>query len=393
MGNWLSYGVVGNAVCRTWESRTFEEESFYFEFKSDQVNTKKMLEEISALANTYGGYIFLGVSDDKKIYGCTKWTEQRIHTLIHDALSPAPNFDVKKFITDDERTIFVIKVEEGPTPPYITNSGKIYERLSSGSFLVNDSTRLSQMYYKREHELSRIEKKLAISPINSFPNLFGYLDIGFSLRTTNNDSVWEQFINADLKQLSHSLEDPNNKHSISRVGHSIVFSVGEVTNPNNIVEANLHNFMEIIGDGSVKLRILLTNNAGKSKVNIACIISILSIFRKIYSQIFETDFSEIFIGAYKYENLTVLNQFTPFIEFDGESSNLNNEWANYYHQHIMNYGNNLIITSDRIPKYGFNFLDKKYFNSIEKNITSENIIEELFSSSFTFLGYIFPLND
>ena len=32
----------------------------------------------------------------------------------------------------------------------------------------------------------------------------------------------------------------------------------------------------------------------------------------------------------------------------------------------MNYGNNLIITSDRIPKYGFNFLDKKYFNSIEK---------------------------
>ena len=59
----------------------------------------------------------------------------------------------------------------------------------------------------------------------------------------------------------------------------------------------------------------------------------------------------------------------------------------------MNYGNNLIITSDRIPKYGFNFLDKKYFNSIEKNITSENIIEDLFSSSFTFLGYIFPLND
>lgn len=84
-----------------------EDESFYFEFKSDQVNTKKMLEEISALANTYGGYIFLGVSDDKKIYGCTKWTEQRIHTLIHDALSPAPNFDVKKFITDDERTIFI----------------------------------------------------------------------------------------------------------------------------------------------------------------------------------------------------------------------------------------------------------------------------------------------
>lgn len=44
-----------------------EEESFYFEFKDDQVDTKKMAEEISALANTYGGYVFIGVSDDKEI--------------------------------------------------------------------------------------------------------------------------------------------------------------------------------------------------------------------------------------------------------------------------------------------------------------------------------------
>ena len=53
-------------------------------------------------------YTFVpGIGKKVKIYGCTKWTEQRIHTLIHDALSPAPNFDVKKFITDDERTIFI----------------------------------------------------------------------------------------------------------------------------------------------------------------------------------------------------------------------------------------------------------------------------------------------
>lgn len=61
-----------------------EEESFYFEFKDDRVETKKIAEEISALANTYGGYIFLGVSDDKELCGCISWTEQKIHTMIHD---------------------------------------------------------------------------------------------------------------------------------------------------------------------------------------------------------------------------------------------------------------------------------------------------------------------
>lgn len=35
-----------------------QEESFFFEFKDDGVETKKLSEEISAFANTYGGYIF-----------------------------------------------------------------------------------------------------------------------------------------------------------------------------------------------------------------------------------------------------------------------------------------------------------------------------------------------
>lgn len=35
-----------------------QEESFFFEFKEDDVETKKLSEEISAFANTYGGYIF-----------------------------------------------------------------------------------------------------------------------------------------------------------------------------------------------------------------------------------------------------------------------------------------------------------------------------------------------
>ena len=55
------------------------DESFYYELKDDKVSPRKIMEEISAFSNTFGGYIFIGVSNDKQIVGCTEWNEQRIH--------------------------------------------------------------------------------------------------------------------------------------------------------------------------------------------------------------------------------------------------------------------------------------------------------------------------
>lgn len=76
------------------------EENFFFAFKADQETNPKFVKEISAFANTYGGYLFLGINDDKTIGGCLEWTEQRIHATIHDSMSPTPIFDVKKFEID-----------------------------------------------------------------------------------------------------------------------------------------------------------------------------------------------------------------------------------------------------------------------------------------------------
>lgn len=289
---------------------SFEDESFYIEFKDDRVESRKLAEEISALANTYGGYLFLGVSDKKEIDGCKKWNEQSIHAMIHDSLSPTPGFDVKKFITNDNKIIYVIKIEPGTMPPYITSKGKIYERLSSGSFPVNDSKKLTQMYYQRENELKRIEEKLTIEAIESnVNNVFGYLDIGFSLKAANYDVIWKKYVEADLKQIGNELKKTANAYSISKVGYSLVVSVGEINTVNGNVLSNLHNFMEVMGDGSVKLRIFLTNNDESDKVNIAWIFTMISIFSDIYSRIFGENYKELYISAYKYEKLTILRQF------------------------------------------------------------------------------------
>ena len=382
---------------REWNDLTIEdvektisdqEESFFFEFKEDGVETKKLSEEISAFANTYGGYIFMGVSDEKVITGCKKWNEQKIHTMIHDSLSPIPNFDVKKFMTKDLKDIFVIKIEQGTTPPYITSKGKIYERLSSGSFVINDSGKLTQMYYKRENELKKIEKKITIDEIKDpmiINNFFGYLDIGFSLEVTDLNKIWTIYNEADLKKIASDLkEQVNNMFSISRVGYSIVISVGEIKNPKGSIMANLNNFIEIMGDGSVKLRILLTNNGENDYVDITSFSNILWIFKEIYRKIFK-DFEDIYISAYKYQKLTILKQFFPIMVFCEKEINIAND---IYFKHKINYGDNRIITSDRIPKSGMTVIDKRYFNRLKIEYNIDNIVNELFISEFNDLGYI-----
>ena len=138
-----------------------DDETFFFEFKSDKESPAKLVKEVSAFANTYGGYILLGITDDKTIEGCKQWTEQRIHTTIHDSITPIPNFDVKR-LRSGAITIFVIKINEGTMPPYITNKGQIFERVSSGSFPINDSAKLSQLYNKRSDQLKCIKDKIEI---------------------------------------------------------------------------------------------------------------------------------------------------------------------------------------------------------------------------------------
>lgn len=139
-------------------------ENCFFEYKIDKVEPAKLVKEISAFANTYGGYIFLGVDDNKNIIGCTAWDEQRIHITIHNGITPTPQFDVKCFSADD-KIIYVIKIEEGAMPPYITNKGDICERVSSGSCVVTESGKLNQMYHKRADQFARIKNKIELPEI------------------------------------------------------------------------------------------------------------------------------------------------------------------------------------------------------------------------------------
>lgn len=377
-----------------------DDETFFFEYKNDDVSPKKIVEEISAFANTYGGYILLGIDDDKNISGCTKWNEQRIHTTIHDCLTPIPIFDVKKFVTKENKKIFVIRIEQGDIPPYITNNGKIYERVSSGSFPIKDSTKLTQLFYRKEEQYKKIENKISIDKLDinqNMPNNFcGYLDVGFSLNLRDTLKLQKMFFNADMDKIIDILN--GDKYNITRIGYSLVISIGEcdISGGNQVLfpPANMHNFIELMCDGSVKFRIVIACNPDTNIARIGQIISLENIFKNIYKSIFEKDFDKNFISAYKYEHLVVIKQFKPILNLSKNDSYYE-IFKKFHDNHIKKYGGNLVISSNRIPKNGLMNIDQKYFSDHKIKYNSSSIIEELFYTVHRLLGYIdsFPKID
>lgn len=373
------------------------DENFFFEFKSDDEEPKKLIKEISAFANTYGGYILLGVNDDKTIGGCKKWTEQRIHITIHDSITPIPNFDVKKF-TSKGKHIFVIKIEEGATPPYITNRGDIYERVSSGSFPIKESIKLDQLYQKRKDELIRIKNIIELPSLeidSNFPqNVFAYLDFGFFMASSDKSVLWKKYQTADLEKIAEYIRTINKNFSISRVGASYLFSVGEFMAKDQDgnscpMNAGIHNFMEVFPDGSARGRILLNADPNSCQVDISIFIYCLGlVYQKIYSMIFQEALPKEFVYTYKYEKLTVLKQFIPVYDMLARSNPGKQTLEGYLNKHEQKYGNNLIIESSRYPKNDYLLIDRCYFDEMKVKCNATELYEKLFHSKFFNLGYI-----
>ena len=376
------------------------DESFYFEFKDDRVSSKKITEEVSAFANTFGGYIFLGISDNKQIEGCTSWDEQKIHTTIHDSITPTPSFDIKKF-TFGTNIIYVIRIDEGAEPPYITNSGKIYERLSSGSFTVKDSSKLSQIYNKKEQLLAKMESKISIPPVpKNTSNIYGYIDTGFCLISSDVQIALDTFKNIDLNPIAKELVDTTPSFNLSHIGNSIIYTPGGLSTQQGHLPAHTNNFLEIMCDGSARMRILLINNhPDNSSVNMLLPAMLLHAYKELYTKIMGDLFPHKIAYAKKYESLTVLQQFQPILFYDDAALELHPDWhednekkleALRLHQNI--FGITTVVTDDRIPKTGLYTIDKQHLELWGLDYTAESIIDELFFSRFVTMGVV-PISE
>lgn len=360
------------------------DESHFFEFKANEVQNKKLVEEIVAFSNTYGGYVFLGVSDDKKITGCPNWTEERIHTLIHDSISPTPIFDVKK-LDFEESYILIIKVEQGNQVPYITNTGKIMERIASGSYVIKESAKLLKLDERKKEYEEKIKRVLSIDKITTIPtNLCCYLDKAFYPVFKDTNDIHECFNNIVIQGILDELRNETFTVYANRVGYSYIFTFGDCKAKNGNTPANLGNFLEIMSSGAIKSRIVINYDENSEKANISNFELLYIVMKTIYSKIFGDEFDKYFINAYCYDKLTVINRFEPYFKIEG--SKISEMFEKKYNIQKEKIGRNIVYLSNRFPEDGFYIASEDYLIENDEEVNSENLINLLFRSEYGMLG-------
>ena len=106
------------------------------EFKRDLSSPKPMMKALVAFANTAGGRLIIGVSDDGKLLGVEDplSQEERLCSMIADAIAPrlVPNIEM---ITIEDKTLLIAEVFlSGSRPHFIRSQGPekgVYVRLGS----------------------------------------------------------------------------------------------------------------------------------------------------------------------------------------------------------------------------------------------------------------------
>jgi hypothetical protein len=126
-------------------------EGWYVEYKREVSNAGAVAKSISALANTYGGWIFYGVAEKSKdeavageFPGIPRQEAdallQRIRQSAANHLQPTPYFETKALFgpapdigLPEDRCVVVVRVPWGPDAPFIHKDGRIYRRVADGS--------------------------------------------------------------------------------------------------------------------------------------------------------------------------------------------------------------------------------------------------------------------
>ena len=113
-------------------------EDSFTEFKEEKVHPDKLAAEIVAFANTEGGNLIIGVSDDGKILGVANPDKemQRIDNICNNNCEPTIYVTIEKLIINDKK-ILIVKIPKGPLRPYRTNKGIHYIRTGSGKRMAS----------------------------------------------------------------------------------------------------------------------------------------------------------------------------------------------------------------------------------------------------------------
>lgn len=122
-------------------------ENLNVEFKRKFTTFEKMAKEMIALANTRGGYIIIGIDDDRKIYGVEseKSETELLRQCVEQYIEPTLDYNISYFEIDGKE-IVVCSIPESKYKPHRIqdyqpqinlNSAKVYIRVRDKSVLAS----------------------------------------------------------------------------------------------------------------------------------------------------------------------------------------------------------------------------------------------------------------
>lgn len=121
-------------------------ENSYVEFKEDAVDNKKVSREIIGLSNHKGGYILLGVDDNKNLVGLTRSdNEERVMNICYEMVKPRIIPTYYELMIGEVK-VGVIEIENGCNKPYY-----IEEKVR----LAESKTKTIRLYYNRYGSTTR----------------------------------------------------------------------------------------------------------------------------------------------------------------------------------------------------------------------------------------------
>jgi len=108
-------------------------EDYYTEFKEQAVHPDDLAAEITGFANSEGGRLLMGISDDGNAVGVVDADKEirRLDNICANNCEPPILSKIEKIKIND-KLILLVKILKGSERPYRTNKGVYYIRTSSG---------------------------------------------------------------------------------------------------------------------------------------------------------------------------------------------------------------------------------------------------------------------
>jgi hypothetical protein len=145
-------------------------EGWFVDYKSEPLSVRDFAKHISAFGNQFGGWLFVGIAETPNkgmkagsFPGVPTSDVSKVMVQIREAVSahvsPPVYFDHKVIdgpVTEiglpSGRSIIVLGVPEGPSPPYVHSTGKIYRRIADSSEPKAETDRavLDSMWHKSD---------------------------------------------------------------------------------------------------------------------------------------------------------------------------------------------------------------------------------------------------